>query len=89
MKKRKYRIEELVQGLPKWQNEKWIVAELEKEGITQRTYYRHKAIELGDAHDIPSYTLLIYARFFGVTVDELFNYSSKTKPASKRKAKTL
>jgi hypothetical protein len=81
----KYHINRFVNALPKSKSTQWIIAELEKEGIKARTFFRDKAIELGDEQDISSERLLIYAKFFGVTLDELFNYTMKVKPAIDRK----
>lgn len=83
--KYKYNINRFIEKLPKSKNTEWIVAELEKEGIKERTFFRDKVIEVGDNSDIPSERLLIYAKFFDVTLDELFNYTVKVKPADVRK----
>lgn len=82
----KYKINELINSLPKSKNTTWIITELEKEGIASRTFFRDKSIKVGDEEDIPSERLLIYSKFFGVTLDELFNYTKKVKPAEERKA---
>lgn len=81
----KYHINRLVNDLPKSKTNEWVISELEKEGIKSRTFFRDKAIEVGDDQDIPAERLLIYAKFFGVTVEELFNYTLKVKPAVERK----
>ncbi|HMG94373.1 MAG TPA: hypothetical protein VK589_30140 [Chryseolinea sp.] len=82
----KYRIEELIQSLPKSKSTDWVAEQLEKEGIKRRTFFHHKAIKIDADEDLSAATLLIYARFFGVTVDDLFNYNVPVKPASERKA---
>jgi hypothetical protein len=86
--KYKYNINHFINDLPKSKSTDWVIAELEKEGIKSRTFFRDKAIEVGDDQDIPSERLLIYAKFFGVTLDELFNYTMKVKPAIERKPST-
>ena len=87
--KYKYNINRFINDLPKSKNTEWVIAELEKEEIKARTFFRDKAIEVGDEEDIPSERLLIYAKFFGVTLDELFNYTRKVKPANERKPSSM
>lgn len=83
--KYKYNINRFVNDLPKSKSTGWVIAELEKEGIKERTFFRDKSIVVDDEEDIPSERLLIYAKFFDVTLDELFNYTKKVKPAQERK----
>jgi len=83
----KYRLNQLLFDLPKSKNTEWVIAELEKEGISRRSLFRDKSIRIDVSAAIPGDRLLIYAKFFDVTVDELFNYSKKIKPASQRKVK--
>lgn len=80
----KYHINTLINALPKSKSTEWVITELEKEGVKSRTFFRDKAIEIGEDPDIPSERLLIYAKFFNVTLDELFNYTKKVKPATER-----
>ncbi len=56
-----------------------IAKELLALGINERTFYRDRVITINDVVDIPSYRLIIYAKYFGVTVTQMLNYSvSKT-----------
>lgn len=83
----KYTINALILAQPREKSITWMTKQLAKEGIAERTFFRDKAITKSEADDIPGERLHVYAKFFGVTVDELFNYSKKIKPASERKVK--
>lgn len=52
-----------------------IATELETLGINKRTFYRDRVIMINDKVDVPSYRLIIYAKYFGVTVTKMLNYS--------------
>ena len=80
----KYRINELINQLPKAQTTEWVTGQLEKEGIKKRTFFRDKAIMLDDGEDIPMQRMVIYAKFFGVELGDLLNYTVKTKSAFER-----
>lgn len=56
-----------------------IASDLEGLGIVKRTFYRDRVIMFGDDTDIPSIRLSTYAKYFGVDVNQMLNYSiSKT-----------
>lgn len=80
----KYTIQKLIDELPKSKTTEWVATELEREGIKQRTFFSDKALLVTDERDIPGKRLLIYSKFFGVDVADLFNYTKRTKPAVAR-----
>lgn len=80
----KYNLNHYISLQPQWRTVDLIAGELAKEGISERTFYRDRAIRLGDDADIPAERLMIYARFFDVRIDDLFNYDTKVKPISVR-----
>ena len=57
----------------------------EEHHISRDTFYRDRNITLKDSNSIPSERLDIYAALFGVTAEELKNYSVNVKPLSERK----
>jgi hypothetical protein len=65
----KYRLTELSDSLPRNVD---LLAELEKNGITKSTYYRHRAIIQHSAQSISGDHLKIYAHFFNVSIEQLF-----------------
>jgi hypothetical protein len=81
----KYNLNHQISLLPRNRTIEMMVQELEKEGISERTFFRDRSIKLNESTDIPSERLLIYARFFDVAIDQLFNYDSKVKPINERK----
>lgn len=80
----KYNIKTLVNELTV-ARAKTVVTELEKEGVSERTFQRDKAILISDATDIPAMRLMIYAKFFEVSIEQLFNYDADVKPINRRK----
>lgn len=84
----KYNLNALLENLPV-KKAKHAIVELDKEGIRERTFYRDRAIKVGETDDIPSERLMKYAKFFGVSIEELFNYSIKIKPITQRKPSDL
>lgn len=70
----KYNLNHYLNLQPQWRTVDMVARELAKEGISERTFYRDRAIRLGQPADIPAERLLIYARFFDVKIDDLFNY---------------
>ena len=57
----------------------------EEHGISRDTFYRDRNLTVRDSNSIPSERLDIYAALFGVTAEELKNYSVNVKPLSERK----
>jgi hypothetical protein len=57
----------------------------EEHHISRDTFYRDRNISLKDSTSIPSERLDIYAALFGVSAEELKNYSVSVKPLSERK----
>lgn len=80
----KYNINHFISLLPKAQTMEWISMELEKEGIPPRTFFRDKSILPKESHDISAERLLIYARFFGVTLEQMYGYTRNVKPVYRR-----
>jgi hypothetical protein len=83
--KYKYNLNHQISLLPRNKTIELISGELEKEGIAERTFFRDRSIKINDPGDIPSERLMIYAKFFDVSIDELFNYDNKVKPIAERK----
>lgn len=72
----KYRINEIIDSLPRSISVKEIETTLEKEyKISPATFHRDKAIKLNDSGSIPTDRLDSYSDFFCVRADELKNYS--------------
>jgi hypothetical protein len=76
--KLKYTIQDLLQQLPKSITTKHVTNELEqKHGIAERTFHSDKAIKANQKRDVPTTRLRVYAKFFGVELEELFNTDVK------------
>lgn len=73
----KYKINALLTDLPRSID---VVDQLITAGIPERTFFRDRAILQKENSDIPGERLLIYARFFNVPIEGLYNYSKKVKP---------
>jgi len=82
--KLKYKMYDLLQQIPKSIPTKKVIAELEKEGIRERTFYSDIALTAKDDRDITATRLRIYANFFGVDILELFNTEISVKPVLAR-----
>lgn len=52
-----------------------IVKDLEKRGIRSRTFFRDKSILTSSEEDIPTKRLVIYADYFGCTINKMLNYA--------------
>jgi hypothetical protein len=87
----KYTINALIEALPKNKNTSWCAVQLEKLGIPERTFFNDKSISKTESSDIPGDRLLIYSKFFGVQMIDLFNKKDvKIKSANERKvSKTM
>lgn len=81
----KYKLNEIIGELPRTRTIEQIVVELEKEGIPERTFFRDKGLRKTETGTIGSDRLMIYSKFFGVTIESLYNYTSKVKPLTDRK----
>jgi hypothetical protein len=86
-KKFKYKINEHILVLPRHITVGSIEKILKKDhGISRAAFYRDRNVELDDAYSIPSERLDIYASLFGVTIEDMKNYTSKKiKPLFERK----
>lgn len=82
--KLKYNINHLYSLLPRDKDLTWVISELKKEGIPERTFYRDRAILASEESDIPGARLLIYAKLFGVNVARLYNFDNKVVALRKR-----
>jgi hypothetical protein len=83
--KYKYTINALIDSLPKNKNTSWCAQQLKPSGIDERTFYRDKSIAIDEDTDIPGERLLIYSKFFGVELIQLFNKNVKVRPHIERK----
>lgn len=82
----KYSINEKLDQLPRRITIQKIEAILKNDyGISRDTFYRDRNMQVDDPGSIPSERLDIYAALFGVTPDELKNYTVSVKPLSERK----
>lgn len=80
----KYNLNHQISLLPRNKTIEMIVADLDKEGIKERTFFRDRSIELGEKTDIPSSRLLIYSKYFDVSLNELFNYDKEVNSVNER-----
>lgn len=83
----KFQINHFIEKLPKAQTMERIVAALDKVGIPERTFYRDRSLKAGQPGDIPSERLMKYAKFFDISIEELFNNDVQVKPIAKKKVK--
>jgi hypothetical protein len=75
----KYNINHIISYQPKKLTVDKIAEYLEKAGIPRRTFDSDKSIKVTDDKDIPGERLLIYARLFSVSLEQLYNYDKKMK----------
>jgi hypothetical protein len=88
--KLKYNINYQIGLLPREVSIGEIVSSLEKAGINRDAFYRDRSIGISDEQDIPGERLLIYSKFFGVPLIDLFNHNPKVKAFTQRKpSKTM
>jgi hypothetical protein len=80
----KYHLNHHVSYQPQYLNIADIAKQLQKYGISPRTFERDKAIRIGDSADIPGERLMIYSKFFDVPLAQLFAYDLKVKPIDRR-----
>lgn len=85
--KLKYLINHHIELQPKSIDIERIVAILESEhDISRSTFLRDRSIKLDDDSSIPTDRLEIYASLFGVSTEDLKNYSpKKIKPLAERR----
>jgi hypothetical protein len=77
MVKLKYKLNDLVNELPRNIGIAELIDELNKHGINRDAFYRDRKITINSNHSIPSDRLDVYAIIFGCTTDELKNYKVK------------
>ncbi|MFO0415206.1 MAG: hypothetical protein ACK52I_28460 [Pseudomonadota bacterium] len=71
MAKLKYKIKEKIDALPRSVKIKTLVERLEKNGISERTFYRDMQIKLDSKSSIPLDRMLVYSKLFNIDVDKL------------------
>ena len=81
----KYQINHYYNQLPKSVTHAEVVKKLLKSAITERTFYRDRALLASDDSDIPATRLRAYAQFFGVPIEKLFNSQPKVERLKKTK----
>ena len=74
MKIPKYKIHQLLIKLPKEDYDKCMKSLPDKLGVTQRTFYRWKSLKIEDPSEIPADKLFQLAQFFGVKMEDMFNF---------------
>lgn len=86
----KYKINDQIALQPRHITIDAIIGILSDHGISRDTFYRDRNVLIEDDFSIPSERLDVYAQLFGVTTDELKNYTpKKIKPLSERKQSEL
>jgi hypothetical protein len=85
----KYRINELIGMLPKSEAKIGdIVEKLATYGVSQHDFYRDRKIDIKAKQSIPGDRLMVYAKFFDVTMEDLMNHNIKVKPVIKSRIKS-
>lgn len=82
--KHKYKLNDMLSKLPRAKAIKAVIQDMEKEGISERAFFRDRAILVNDGADIPSNRLMIYAKYFNVAIEQLYNYDTNVKPVMER-----
>ena len=77
--KHKYALNEQVNSLPRSNSINELIAHLEDAGISRNEFYADRNIEYGSEKSIPSDRLLIYAKVFDCSLDDLLNQEVKAK----------
>src|SRR5687768_11187249 len=72
--KYKYKINYFLGKLDREFTMKRVIGMLEKVGIKRPTFYKDRNVQLGESYSIPEERLEKYAKFFGVSTDQLKNY---------------
>ncbi len=74
MKVLKYKIHDFLIKLSKEQYDECIKILPGQLGVTQRTFYRWKSLKINDTSEVPADKLFQLAKFFGVQMEEMFNF---------------
>lgn len=83
--KSKYKIAHFMSLQPQYWTIEKMITELEKHGITARTFYRDRSIKQNEERDITGERLLIYSKIFDCPITHLYNYDKAIKPLRERK----
>ncbi len=85
----KYRINELILALPVSEGKIGrIVEHLKNHNVSQHDFYRDRNIQLNSSKSIPGDRLMVYAKVFDVSLEELMNHTIKVKPLIQSRIKT-
>ena len=76
----KYRIQELIERLPRGITTEQIIEQLEKHGIKRRSFFEHKKIKVTDTRSISEHQLQVYAKILNVPMHQMLNYMVKQDP---------
>lgn len=75
----KYKINDQIGQLPREISINDLVAHIGKHGISRDEFYRDRAIKFGSDKSIPSDRLMIYAKVFDCSTEELMNHEVNAK----------
>lgn len=84
----KYRINELLNSLPRLEEKKAIRFILHQFEISERTFYNWRKIQEGDSQQIPGDFLILLAQYFGVDVTEMYTTPPTLETVEIKKEKT-
>jgi hypothetical protein len=84
----KYRLQELVNDLPKSTSMASLEKLLKGHGISQSQFYRDRMAAYTSDFNIPVDRMVIYSQLFDVTIEELMNRTIKVKPLIQSRIKT-
>lgn len=77
MKILKYKIQNFLVKLPKENYDACMKCLPNELGVTQRTFYRWKSLTIENPSEIPADKLFQLAKFFGVSMESMFNFEPK------------
>ena len=84
----KYKLQELVDALPKSTTMAQLESLLKDHGISQNQFYRDRTARYGSDFNIPVDRMVVYSQLFDTTIEQLMNQPIKVKPLIQSRIKT-
>jgi len=84
----KYRLQELVDALPKSTTMASLEKLLKDHGISQSQFYRDRTARYTSDFNIPVDRMVVYSQLFDTPIEELMNHTIKVKPLIQSRIKT-
>ena len=84
----KYRLQELVDALPKSTTMASLEKLLKDQGISQNEFYRDRTARYNSDFNIPVDRMVVYSQLFDTPIEELMNHTIKVKPLIQSRIKT-